>query len=146
MQDLLGRLPVGLRKRPFDVFVALFLASAGVYEIADPLFPEMQQSLLSDAVLIIIGLYMFAAGLAITWCILHKCKNIMLNMYVEMYSWLFMWVAVVALTIFQIVIGMTESINNYALYYGVLWFWILLCFATGIRWLDLYHILRRIDK
>lgn len=146
IHNVWGRLPRSLRKRPFDIFVSVFLVSAGVYQIADPTFPEMQQNLLGDFLLTLVSIYMIAAGLVITWCILHKCKNIIMNMYIEMYAWLFMWAAMMALTFFQVYIGLTKSIENIPLYYGVLWFWILLSLSTGIRWIDLSQILRRIDE
>lgn len=140
-----GRLPRGLRKRPFDVFVSLFLVGAGVYQIVDPAFPEMQQQVVNSLILTIISLYMIAAGLVITWCIIHRCKNIVMNMYIEMYAWLFMWAAVLAIAIFDIYVGLAQPIHNYALYYGVLSFWILLSAATAIRWIDLRQVLRTID-
>lgn len=146
LHNVWGRLPKGLRKRPFDIFVAMFLVSAGVYQIVDPDFPEMQQQLIGEFLLTLISLYMIAAGLAIIWCILHKCSNIIINMYVEMYAWMFMNAAVLAITIFDIYVGITITIVNYALYYGVLWFWILLSIATFIRWIDLNQVLRRIDE
>ena len=141
-----GRFPIGLRKRPFDVFVAVFLASAGVYQIVDPNFPEMQQQVISQLLLTTISIYMITAGLVIAWCILHRCKNIIMNMYIEMYAWMFMSAAVLAITIFDIYVGLSLPIYNYALYYAVLWFWILLSIATSIRWIDLHYVLKRVDK
>jgi hypothetical protein len=146
LHNVWGRLPKGLRKRPFDIFVSLFLVGAGVYQIADPNFPEMQQQLVGDFLLTLISIYMIAAGLVITWCILHKCKNIIMNMYIEMYAWLFMWAAMVAIVVFDLYIGFTTPITNFALYYGVLWFWILISIATGIRWIDLNQMLRKVDQ
>ena len=88
---------------------------------------------------------MIAAGIVIVWCIIHKCKNIIMNMYIEMYAWLFMWAAVFGITLFDLYIGFSQPIYNYALYYSILWFWILLSIATFIRWVDLNQVLRKID-
>lgn len=140
------KIPKGLRKRPFDIFIALFLASAGVYQIVDPNFPEMQQQIINQLILTIISIYMISAGIVISWCILHKCKNIIMNMYIEMYAWMFMSAAVLAITIFDIYVGLSLPIYNYALYYAVLWFWILLSIATSIRWIDLHYVLKRVDE
>jgi hypothetical protein len=146
VQKVWAKLPGSVRKRPFDIFVALFLASAGVYQIADPNFPELQQQILSDTLLTIISLYMIAAGLAICWCITVRCTKPLVNMYVEMYSWFFMWAAVTSLFLFQIYIGIAQPVYKPQLYYGILWFWLLLSITTFIRWFDLYLLLRRIDK
>ena len=146
MNSVKGRIPQGLRKRPFDVFVALFLAGAGVYKIADPAFPETQQQILSELVLTIISIYMIAAGIVIAWCILHKCSNLLLNMYTEMYAWMFMCAAVLAITLFDIYIGFMTPVENYPLYYGVLLFWILLYISIFIRCADLHYVLRALTK
>ncbi len=144
MNSVKGRIPYGLRKRPFDIFVAVFLAGAGIYQILDPDFPEMQQDIVGEFLLTVISIYMILAGSVIVWCILHKCSKLILNMYTEMYAWMFMNAAVVAITIFDAYIGIATTVSNYALYYAILLFWILLSLATFIRWVDLHQVLRRI--
>lgn len=146
MNNAWGRLPIALRSRPFDVFIAVILGLAGVYQILDPTFPESQQNILPGFVLLMISIYMIAASLAIIVFMFHKCRNVFFQWYGQMYGWMFMNAATLAITIFDAWVGLTLPIENALLFWSFFVFWILISIATFIKWFDMWNVIKAVVR
>jgi len=98
-----GRLPWGLRERPFDMFAALLCFAVGVGMLIDPKFPEKTGGILEWSLITWISLYLMAASvllIAVLCSNRETCKAF--TLFGGMYGWAFIASASLAMTIFYI--------------------------------------------
>jgi hypothetical protein len=95
-----GRLPWGLRERPFDVYAASLLLIVGIYVLTHDVYPESLGSTWITIVVNVVALYLIAASTVVLTALLkdpRKCPAFVL--FGEMYGWAFISAATCATTI-----------------------------------------------
>jgi len=95
-----GRLPWGLRERPFDVYAASLLLIVGIYVLTHDVYPESLGSMWINVIVNIVSLYLIIASSVVLLALLkdpHKCPAFVL--FGEMYGWAFVSAATFATTI-----------------------------------------------
>jgi hypothetical protein len=124
-----GRLPWGLRERPFDVYAASLLFIVGVYVLTHDVYPETLGSSWINVVVNIVSLYLIAASGVVLTALLkdpRKCPAFVL--FGEMYGWAFIAAATLATTIMYI-----GSLYWYGPSSWVAWgIWVFLWFTMSI--------------
>jgi hypothetical protein len=98
-----GRLPWGLRERPFDVYAASLLFIVGLYVLTNDVYPETLGSAWITVVVNIVALYLIAASAVVLTALLkdpRKCPAFVL--FGEMYGWAFISAAAFATTIMYV--------------------------------------------
>jgi hypothetical protein len=145
-----GRIPEGLRKRPFDIYTALLLMLIGLYSMLDPNFPEKQEDTISNAIVFVISLYMIISGSLIIWSTMSpKRSNPIFHFYGEMYGWMFMASATVSIAVFQLWnahFSRAHSITDPILFWGVLALWLSVTAMSAIRATDMWMHMRSLRK
>jgi hypothetical protein len=133
-----GRLPWGLRERPFDVYAAVLLFITGLYVLLSADIPGSTDYLWANVVANIIAIYYIVASSIIISALLkspHKCPAYVL--FGEMYGWAFVAAASTATWIMYL--GSLYWVTPYSWLSWSSWLfvWIMLSIASGVRSFDL---------
>ena len=149
MHNVWGRLPNGLRERPFDVLTAFLLVLLGVFEIVDPSWPEAYENDLNATILVIVSLYLMVAGFVILVAIFKDPKKYPVFSYFgQMFGWGFVAAATAITTIMYLYYAFLEDdeINNIYAFTAWLCIWMILTLVAFIRSFDMWMIFRRLSK
>jgi hypothetical protein len=143
-----GRLPWGLRERPFDVYAAFLLLVIGIYSLFNDIvfFNDLNNTL--RILVAIVSIYFICSSTVILASLLkspRKCPAFVL--FGEMYGWLFVSAAAVATFILilgnPIYSGRPESWFVWSSWLVV---WGMLSLASALRSFDLISKYRKIKK
>jgi hypothetical protein len=133
-----GRLPWGLRERPFDVYAATLLISVGIYVLTHQTTPEQLNHPAVSFIVNIVALYLIAASAVILAALLkdpRKCPAFVL--FGEMYGWAFVAAAALATSIMYLGSLLWYSPNSWLVWSIWFFLWIMLTVASSIRSFDL---------
>ena len=142
-----GRLPWGLRERPFDVYAAVLLFITGVYTFFTHNIPPSIYSGWIHIIVDIVAIYFVVSSLVILTALLkdpRKCPAFVL--FGEMYGWAFVAAASLATTFMYLVSLFwmyPQSWFNWAAWFFV---WTMLTIASSIRSIDLISKYREMKK
>lgn len=133
MNIIWGRLPWGLRERPFDMFAALLCFIVGLAMLVDPKFPEKTGGVLELSLITWISLYLMAASvllIAVLCSNRQTCKAF--TLFGGMYGWAFIASASLAMTIFYIasLIWYDQKFLLITWIITILWFAMYVCATT----------------
>lgn len=147
MHKVWGRLPIGLRERPFDMLTAFLLFLLGVYEIADPSWPEAYENDFNTTLLIIVSIYLMCAGVVIMTALLRNPKKCPVFVYFgQMFGWAFVATATFVTTIMYVYYGIVQDIQNTYAFSAWLTIWTILTIVAVIRSIDMWFYLRMVRK
>lgn len=142
-----GRLPWGLRERPFDIYAATLLLVVGIFSLFDDFVFEKDIGGNLKLLITIVSVYFIAASSVILTALFKnpkKCPAFVL--FGEMYGWMFVSAASAATTL---LIGTSfffvkdPSVLTWSLW---LFVWGMLTAASAFRFLDLRSKYRRFKK
>lgn len=128
MNIIWGRLPWGLRERPFDMFAALLCFMVGLVMLVDPKYPERTGGVLEWSLITWISLYLMAASsllIAVLCSNKETCKAF--TLFGGMYGWAFIASASLAMTIFYIASLVVDDAK-----------FLLLTLATTVLWCAMF--------
>jgi hypothetical protein len=142
-----GRLPWGLRERPFDVYAAVLLFITGVYTFFTDMIPPGFDSFAITVIVNVVAVYFMASSIVILTALLkdpHKCPAFVL--FGEMYGWSF--VAAASLATSFMYLASLFWITPYSWLAWGSWFfvWVMLTVASSIRSIDLIAKYREMKK
>lgn len=149
MKNAWGRLPEGLRERPFDVYTAIVLIAVGVYGIIDPYFPEGTTIAISALLFRIIEIYFIVASVVILAALgCQNKKHLMFSFFGQMYGWGFIAAAGITVMTFQLWVGIADSISvhNHLLYWLVFFIFGCIGWAAFFRSVNMYMKLLQLNK
>jgi len=133
-----GRLPWGLRERPFDVYAATLLISIGIYVLTYDITPERLNNTVVSIIVNVVALYLITASSVILAALLknpRKCPAFVL--FGEMYGWAFVTAAALATSIMYLASLLWYTPTSWLLW-GIWFFlWFMLTIAAGVRSFDL---------
>lgn len=137
------RIPLGLRARTLDFYVAFLVFFIGIYGIFDPTWPEKFEGY-SYWIVLVEGIYLTIASLMIMLSLIvrekKKCRITVLipSIVGEAFGWLFVSTASLAIALTSWLIPPTNVVdhNEYAIF---IWFilWLGLAISSFLRSLDL---------
>jgi hypothetical protein len=135
-----------LRNRPFDFYVAFVLFMFGVGGFVDPHWPEDYVSGVLFTIVTIIDVYLIVASLLIISSLLCKrqCHPVLAIMG-EMYGWLFISAASLAIFVIYIAALYNQLGNMWILAIWAL-IWAGMAISSGLRSLDLLYFYRSLSK
>ena len=139
MKELFRKLPWGLRERPFDVYAALILFLGGIYILIDPGFPEYSGHIFDSSVITAISIYLIISSFLILTALFKDRKKCpAYTIFAEMYGWLFVASATLALTLFYMYSMIWDNANRPIIYWSI-WFCIyfFMFIAASFRYFDL---------
>lgn len=147
MNKIKGVIKTTTHDRPFDFYVAALLFFAGLYGIIDDSWPESIGVDLASTIIVIISLYLMFSGLVIMLALgCNRKKYPVISLIAEMYGWLFVSSASLAIIITEIA-AMTvfepRSWWTWAIIVGV---WGGLLVSSLLRFIDLFIIHRGLYK
>jgi len=133
-----GRLPWGLRERPFDVYAAVLLFITGVYTFFTDMIPPYISSGVVHALVNIVAIYFITASLVILTALLkdpRKCPAFVL--FGEMYGWAFVAAAALATSIMYVASLIWITPASWFAWGAWFFVWVMLTIASGVRSTDL---------
>lgn len=142
-----GRLPWGLRERPFDVYAAALLLILGIYVLTHDVFPERNGHGWIIIVVNIIAIYLVAASSVILTALFRnpsKCPAFVL--FGEMYGWAFVAAASLATSLLYLAGTLWFTPNSWLLWSIWLFMWTSLFITSGIRSYDLISQYRELKS
>jgi hypothetical protein len=147
MNKIKGVLRNKLRERPFDFYVAALLFAVGIYGIISDSWPESVGVDWANTIIVIISLYLMFAGAVIMLSLgCQRKKYPVLSLIGEMYGWLFVCSASVAIMLTEVgALAMAKPTSwwEWGIMMGV---WGGLLLSSFIRFIDLYIVYRRIHN
>jgi len=148
MKNIWGRLPEGLRERPFDVYTAFILFLMGIYGIVDDSFPERFSNQLTVFFINIISAYLMAASSVILVALFKdKRQYPVFNLFGQLFGWAFISAAALATSlIYATSILFAGSPDSWALWSVWLLIWFTMFVASMLRTMELYNIYRGCKK
>ena len=142
-----GRLPWGLRERPFDVYAAVLLFITGIYVLFSTDIPGAQNYAWLDFAAKIVALYYIIASSVIIAALSkspQKCPAFVL--FGEMYGWAFVAAASTATWIMYIGSLYLVEPTSWFSWASWLFVWIMLSIASGVRSFDLISKYREMKR
>jgi hypothetical protein len=144
------RIPLGLRARPLDFYVAFLVFFIGFSGIIDPTWPERFDHTPAYWLVWAEGIYLMAASIIIMISLLirekKKCrvKLLVTSIIGEMFGWLFVSSAswVIVLTSWYVPPSLMVEANNPISFWAWVLVWIGLGVASFMRYMDLKHYYR----
>jgi hypothetical protein len=133
-----GRLPWGLRERPFDVYAAVLLFITGTYTLFTDMIPPGVPWGWSHVLINIVSIYFIAASTVILLALLkdpRKCPAFVL--FGEMYGWGFVAAAALATSFMYIASLLWITPASWLAWGSWFFVWITLTVASAIRSADL---------
>lgn len=147
MNKLRGALKSHVFERPFDLYTAFVLFVAGIYGLVDDSWPERFGSGFVYWIIHIISLYfMIASAMIMASLLCRRKKHPVLAFMGEMYGWLFVSAASMATVLAYISALWYADINNIWVWLIFLFIWLGMSVASGVRFLDLWHIYKEIAE
>lgn len=148
MKNILGRLPEGLRERPFDVYTAFILFVVGVYGIVDDNFPERFSDALTVFLVNIISAYlMVASGVILIALFKDKRKYPALSLFGQFFGWAFISAAALATSLLYaispLLIEKPDVWGIWALWMSI---WFAMFVAALLRSSELYFVIKGCRK
>ena len=146
MNGIKSTLRSKLRERPFDFYVAFVLFIFGVWGIVDSHWPEAYVTGVLLTVVTIIDIYLIISSLFIILSLSCKrqCHPILALMG-EMYGWLFISAAALAISIIY-GISFYDQVDNLWLLGVWTVIWAGMALAAAIRAFDLFYFYRSLNK
>lgn len=148
MKNIWGRLPEGLRERPFDVYTAFILFIVGVYGIVDDTFPERFQDQLTIFLVNIISIYLMIASSVILVALMKdRRKYPAFTLFGQLFGWAFIAAAALAASLlYAINILISGSPDSWAIWLLWVLIWFGMFFSAMLRTMELYFIYRGCKK
>ncbi len=143
MNKLYRTLPLGLRERPLDFYVAFVLFFVGIYGILDPTFPERYSDNLFNWFINIIGVYLVVSSFLILVSLV-TCKNRLVFSYLsELYGWVMISAASLAISLMYLWFIGTNAPGSLTIWTSWISIWLGMSLASGLRAYDLYRRLKK---
>jgi hypothetical protein len=148
VKNIIGRIPEGLRDRPFDVYTALILFIVGVYGMVDDNFPErFGDELTIFLVTIISGYLMVSSSIILVALLKDKKKAPALHLFGQLFGWAFVAAAALATSllyaIHPILSGFPDKMGIWSIWM-IIWFTMFV--AAMLRVMELYNIYKGCKK
>lgn len=136
-----------LRDRPFDFYVAFVLFLAGLYAIVSDIWPESISSTLVQMIINVISVYYILAGAVIMFCLgCRRRKYPVLALMGEMYGWMAVSAASIATIIMYAWFAFVHTPVSWWPWLVMVFLWLGMATAAGMRFLDLYLIYKGLRK
>lgn len=134
---------MGIRKRPFDFFVAFIVFLLGLYGFFDPNFPEDYDWPIW-AIMMFEDVYLVAAGAVIMASLIMRetGKRVVCSLAMEMFGWMFVSVAAAVITVTSYWVPSSVFAGPdqpAAINYLWMGFWACLATASLFRYLDMHQ-------
>lgn len=142
-----GRLPWGLRERPFDVYAASLLFILGVYVLTNDVYPERVGHGWVILVVNVVAIYLVAASSVILAALFkdpRKCPAFVL--FGEMYGWAFVAAAALATSMMYVASLLWTQPNSLIFWAIWLFIWSSLAITSSIRSYDLISKYRELKS
>lgn len=140
------RIPLGIRARPLDFYVAFLVLFLGVSGLVDPTWPERFEDSVIYWVVMIEDIYLIMASIVIMTSLLIREKKCKLRILIpsiigEMFGWLFVSSAawVIVLTAWWIPPSAVVDVHNPLSFWSWILVWVGLGISSFFRYLDLRH-------
>jgi len=147
MNKIKGVLRSKLRERPFDFYVAALLFAVGIYGIISDSWPESVGVEWANTIIVIISLYLMFAGLIIMLSLgCRRRKYPVLALMGEMYGWLFVSSASIAIMLTELGAIMTKSPTSWWEWGIMMGVWTGLLISSFVRFIDLFFVYRSLQK
>lgn len=148
MKCIWGRLPEGLRERPFDVYTAFILFVVGVYGIVDDNFPERFSDQFTVFLVNIISAYLMAASTVILVALFKdKRQYPVFNVFGQFFGWGFIAAAALATSLLYALSPLwIEGTENWGVWSIWMAIWFAMFLAASLRSLEMYFIIRGCRK
>ena len=148
MNNIIGRLPEGLRKRPFDVYTAFILFTVGIYGIVDDNFPERFSSEVTVFLVNIISAYLMAAsGVILVALFKDQRQYPVFTLYGQFFGWSFISAAALATSLLYalspLIIASPQEWGLWAVWMAI---WFTMFVASLLRCMELYTIIQGCKK
>jgi len=139
VKKFLKKLPWGLKERPLDLYAAIMIFLGGIYILIDPSFPEKSSKILNMSIITAIAFYMIISSVfIITALLINKNHCPPYTLFSEMYGWLFIASATLALSVFYLASIFLDNFYR-TIEYWIAWFctWFFMFVASLLRYSDL---------
>jgi hypothetical protein len=141
------RIPLGLRARPLDFYVAFLVLFLGFSGLLDPTWPERFEDSVIYWVVMIEDIYLILASVAImTSLLIREGKGCRMKVLIpsiigEMFGWLFVSSAawVIVLTAWWIPPSAVVNTNDPVSFWSWILVWVGLGISSFYRYIDLRH-------
>lgn len=145
MKNIWGRLPEGLRERPFDVYTAFILFLVGVYGIVDDTFPERFSDQLTIFLVNIISAYLMAASSVILVAIFKdKRQYPVFHILGQFFGWAFIAAAALATSLIYALSPLwIHNQDNWGVWSLWMIIWFTMFLAAQLRTMELYNVIKR---
>lgn len=147
MDKFKGVLREKLRERPFDFYVALLIFFAGLLTFVSDAWPENIHRPLAVVIISIISIYYIVASLVVMVSLsMRKKKYPVFSLMGEMYGWMFISAAAFATVILYFGFLLNGAPQSWWLWGMLASIWFGLAVASGVRFLDLFSVYRRLKR
>ena len=134
-----GRLPWGLRERPFDVYAASLLFIVGMYVLVQDVYPENIGHSWITVIVNIVAIYLILASSVVLMALLkdpRKCPAFVL--FGEMYGWAFISAATLATSIMYLGTLLWYTPASWFVWAIWMFLWSSMALVSAVRSFDLH--------